>query len=106
MDELITLLLHLLEKVPYLNEEAHDAELDLLRVVESKLNVTGVVPPKAGPINAPVVPVVPPDPGPVAEPVPPALQPLPPTSPELGGQAPEETNAFADPTAPDAPAPA
>lgn len=99
MEKLITLLLHLLEKVPYLSEDAHEAELDLLREFESSQGVSGVVPPKAGPINAPVVPVEPPPvPGPVAEPIPADQQPPPVTSPEVAGSAPEESNAFADPT--------
>jgi hypothetical protein len=98
MEELITLLMHLVGKVPYLSEAEHDAELDLLRAVQEKLGVAGIVPPKAGPMNAPLAP--PPDvpvPGPVAEP-PPADAPPPPVSPEVAGAAPEAANAFADPT--------
>ncbi len=86
MEELITLLLHLVQKVPYLSEVEHDAELALLRAVESHLGVSGVVPPTTGPTNAPTEP--PPDvpvPGPVAEAVPAAEQPLPPVSPDIVG---------------------
>jgi hypothetical protein len=93
MENLITLLLHLVQKVPYLSEEEHDVELDLLRSVESHLGVSGVVPPPVGSTNAPpVVPEVP-VPGPVAEPVPPEAQPLPPVSPDIVGS-PEASNAF------------
>jgi hypothetical protein len=98
MDELITLLLHLVSKVPYLSEAEQDAEMDLLRAVQDKLGVAGVVPPASGPMNAPLAP--PPDvpvPGPVAEP-PPADAPPPPVSPEVAGAAPGAANAFADPT--------
>jgi hypothetical protein len=98
MEELITLLLHLVQKVPYLSEAEHDLEFDLLRAVETKLGVEGIVPPKPGPTNQPVEP--PPAvevPGPVAEP-PPADAPPPPVSPELASTAPEASNAFADPT--------
>jgi hypothetical protein len=93
LEHLVTLLLHLVEKVPYLSEVEHDAELDLLRAVESDLGVSGVVAPKAGPTNAPAPAPVPP-PAPVAEPVPAAEQTPPPVSPEVAGAAPEATNAF------------
>jgi hypothetical protein len=97
MEELITLLLHLVQKVPYLSEAEHDLEFDLLRAVESKLGVEGIVPPKPGPTNQPVTP--PPAvevPGPVAEPVPPEQQTPPVASPEIAGAQPEQSNAFAD----------
>ena len=69
MEELITLLLHLVQKVPYLSEVEQDGEMDLLRAVQEKLGVDGVVPPKAGPTNAPLAepPAAPEVPGPVAE---------------------------------------
>lgn len=88
-----------MEKVPYLSEVEREAELDLLRAVETDLGVSDVVAPKAGSMNAPLtVPVV--DPGPVAAPVPAAEQPPPPASPEVATAAPEATNAFSgtDPT--------
>lgn len=94
-------LYHLVEKVPYLSEAEHDAELDLLRLVEKDLGLGGIVPPATGSINAPIAPVpAVAVPGPVAEPVPAAQQPLPVTSPELVGAAPEQTNAFAPTFAP------
>lgn len=95
MEELITLLLHLVQKVSYLSELEHDGEMALLRVVEEKLGVGGVVPPKTGPTNAPLAeaPAAPEVPGPVAEP-PPADAPPPVTSPEIAGAQPEQTNAF------------
>jgi len=70
--------------------------MDLLRAVQEKLGVDGVVPPKAGPTNAPLAepPAAPEVPGPVAEPVPADQQAPPPTSPELVDHAPESTNAF------------
>lgn len=89
MESLIKLLLQLLQRVPALSEEAHDEELDLLRDVESKLGLSGIVPPKQGPTNAPVaVPVV--DPGPVAEPT----GEVAPVATFPGIAAPEEANAF------------
>lgn len=96
MEELITLLLHLVQKVPYLSEVEHDGEMALLRVVEEKLGVDGVVPPAAGPTNAPLAeaPPAPEVPGPVAEPVPPEQQTPPVASPEVVGTSPEQTNAF------------
>jgi hypothetical protein len=101
MEKLIQLLLNMIQRAQFLTEEAREDELDLLREVEAAYDVSGVVPPKAGPINAPVEPVAetPPVPDPVAEPVPADQQPVPPTSPDLAGAAPEETNAFADPGA-------
>src|ERR1700731_3107479 len=77
MEELITLLLHLVQKVPYLSEVERDVEMDLLRAVQEKLGVDGGVPPKPGPTNAP-----------------PADAPPPPVPPEVGGTVPESTNAF------------
>ena len=87
--------MHLIEKVPYLSEIEKDAELELLRSIEKDLGVSGVVPPAAGSINAPIVtPVV--DPGPVAAPVPAHAQPVPPVSPDLAPAG----NAFAPTFAP------
>jgi hypothetical protein len=77
MENLITLLLHLVQKVPYLSEAEQEAELDLLRAVESHLGVTGVVPPPAGATNAPVVVPAVAVPGAVAEPTPAATFPAP-----------------------------
>ena len=95
METLITLLLHLVQKVPYLSEVEHEAELALLREVESHLGVTGIVPPAPSDGNAPAAPVPEvPVPGPVAEPAPAEsaeAQALPPTSPEVAQ--PEQTNA-------------
>ena len=97
MENLITLLLHLVQKVPYLSEVEQEAELDLLRDVEAHVGVAGIVPPPTGATNAPApVPDVP-VPGPVAEPVPAdsaAAQVPPPVSPDVVGS-PETANAFA-----------
>jgi hypothetical protein len=94
MESLITLLLHLVQKVPYLSEAEHEAELDLLRAVETFVGVSGIVPPKAGATNAPTAtPVVPP-PGPVAEVPADAVAPI---STFPGVAAPEEANAFVQP---------
>lgn len=98
MENLITLLLHLVQKVPYLSEVEHEAELALLRDVEAHLGVTGVVPPPTGATNPPAPAAVPdvPVPGPVAAPVPAdsaAAQTPPPTSPDVAAAAP--ANAFA-----------
>jgi len=77
--------------VPYLSEVEHDEEIELLRLIEKDLGVSGVVPPATGPTNAPVAtPTL--DPGPVA-------------TPEVGHftppvSAPEHTNAFAPTFAP------
>lgn len=106
MEKLLTLLLHLTEKVPYLSEIEREAEMDLLRGVEKDLGLEGIVPPAQGPTNAPAP--EPPDvpvPGPVAEPVPPDEQPPPPTG--MPGAtteeiAPEESNTFAGVTPPPA----
>jgi hypothetical protein len=99
MENLIKILYHLIEKVPYLSEVEHDGELDLLRLIEKDLGVTGIVPPATGPTNAPVAPVpVVPVPGAVAA----RAQNrhfIPPTSPEVAGAAPENTNAFTFPPA-------
>jgi hypothetical protein len=96
MENLITLLLHLVQKVPYLSEVEHEGELALLRTVEAHLGVSGIVPPATGvtnpPAPAPAVPV----PGPVAEPVPAdstEAQTPPPTSPDVVAP-PEVSNAF------------
>ena len=63
----MTLLLHLVEKVPFLSEVEHDADIDLVRSIEADLGLSGIVAPKPGATNAPLeVPVV--DPGPVAGP--------------------------------------
>jgi hypothetical protein len=68
MENLITLLLHLVQKVPYLSEADQESELDLLREVEAHLGVSGIVPPAQGATNPPAtVPSVP-VPGVVAEP--------------------------------------
>lgn len=96
MENLITLLLHLVQKVPYLSEAEHDAELDLLRDVETHLGVTGVVPPAVGSTNAPVAVTSVPVPGPVAEPAPAdsaVAQTPPPVSPDVVAP-PEVSNAF------------
>ena len=97
METLITLLLHLVQKVPYLSEAEHEAELDLLRAVEAHVGVSGIVPPATGSSNAPVaVPAVP-VPEPVATPAPAdsaAAQTPPPTSPDVVAP-PEVANAFA-----------
>lgn len=93
MENLIKILLHLVEKVPYLSEIEKDAELDLLRTIEKDLGVDGVVPPATGPTNAPAPPPPVVDPGPVATPVPAAEQVPPPVSPEVA-VAPEVANAF------------
>lgn len=96
MENLITLLLHLVQKVPYLSEAEHAAELDLLRDVESHLGVTGIVPPATGVTNPPAPTPVVPVPGPVAEPAPAdsaVAQTPPPTSPDVVA-APEVSNAF------------
>lgn len=96
MENLIQLLLHLVQKVPYLSEAEHEVELALLREVETHLGVAGVVPPAVGVTNAPApVPDIP-VPGPVAEPAPadsPAAQTPPPTSPDVVA-APETANVF------------
>jgi hypothetical protein len=82
MENLITVLYHLIEKVPYLSEIEHDGELDLLRLIEKDLGVSGVVPPATGPTNKPAAPVEVPVPGPVAAPdVVPGFEP--PSSPEV-----------------------
>ena len=79
-------LLHLVQKVPYLSEIEHDEELNLLRGIEKDLGLSGIVPPATGAMNEPApVPVV--DPGPVATAVPAAAQPIPPTSPEVSPMA-------------------
>lgn len=71
--------------------------MEILRQLEAKLGVSGIVPPVPGATNAPLeVPVV--DPGPVAEPVPGAEQPLPPTFPAVAE--PEAANAFSNVTPP------
>lgn len=87
----MTLLLHLVEKVPFLSELEHDADVDLVRAIESDLGLNGIVAPKPGATNAPLeIPEV--DPGPVAEPVPAAQQ----KAPTFGASVapPEEANAF------------
>lgn len=93
MEELITLLLHLVEKSSFLSEVERDAEIELLRVFEKHVGLEGkIVPPAPGATNAPVeAPVV--DPGPVAKPVPAAEQ-RPPTF--AAAVAPED-NAFVAP---------
>jgi len=97
MEKLITLLLHLVQKVPYLSEVEKEAELDLLRDVEAHLGVAGIVPPPAGASNAPPAPAPEvPVPGPVAEPAPadsPEAQAPPPVSPDVVA-APEAANVF------------
>lgn len=87
---LLTLLLHLVEKVPYLSEIEHDAELDLLRLVERDLGANGIVPPATGPTNTPAPAPAVEVPGPVAQPTS-AVAPIA-TFP--GVAAPEEANAF------------
>ena len=95
MENLIKLLLLIVNKIPFASEADADDALDLLRQAAEELGATGVVPPKAGPTNAPAVPAPEVEaPGPVAEPVPPEEQTPPPTSPEVAGTAPEEANAF------------
>ena len=96
MENLIKVLLHLIEKVPYLSEIEHAGELDLLRTIEKDLGVAGIVPPATGPTNAPVIVPAVPVPGAVATPVPAAQQPLPP----VGVAAPDSHNAFAPTFAP------
>jgi hypothetical protein len=106
MDDLIELLLHLVQKVPYLSESDLHADIERLRRFEQSVNngVSRIVPPAAvdlpGPVATPSVPV----PGPVAEPVPANEQTPPPISPDLGvGEIAdgENTNAFSG-VAPDA----
>lgn len=98
MENLITLLLHLVQKVPYLSEAEHEAELALLREVEEHVGVSGIVPPVTGATNPPAtVPKVP-VPGPVAEPAAAdsaEAQTPPPTSTPIAA-APETANAFAE----------
>jgi hypothetical protein len=74
----VTLLLHLVEKVPFLSEVEHLADVDLVRQIEKELGLSGIVPPAAIDANQmPVPPAV--DPGPLAEPVPAEAQVPPPT---------------------------
>ena len=94
MENLVRLLLLIVQKIPFVSEADAEDALDLLRQAAEELGATGVVPPKAGPTNAPTVPPEVEAPGPVAEPVPADEQPPPPTSPEVAGAAPEESNAF------------
>lgn len=69
------------------------AGLELLRQVGEDMGSPDVVPPPPGSMNPPAeTPTV--DPGPVAEPVPANEQPPVPTSPEVAGASPEESNAF------------
>jgi hypothetical protein len=93
MKELVQLLHKLLAKVSWLSEAEQTEAMDLLRAVETALEVAGVVPPKpvdtnVGPGTAPVV-----DPGPVADTTPPADF-VPPASPEVATAQPEATNTF------------
>jgi hypothetical protein len=93
MESLIRLLLILTTRAQFNSESDREDAFDLLRAVEVATSVSGVVPPKPSPTNAPraeEVAVEPP--GPVAEPVPPAEQTPPPTSPEVAGAS--ESNAF------------
>ncbi len=88
-----------MQKVPYLSEAEHAAELDLLRDVEAHLGVEGVVPPATGVTNPPAPAPVPdvPVPGPVAEPAPAdsvEAQTPPPVSADVVSP-PETANAFA-----------
>lgn len=82
------LLLMLVNRTQFNSETDHDHAMDLLREIDGD-----DVPPAPGPTNAPA-PTPDVDPGPVAEPVPPDQQTPPPTSPEVAGAAPEESNAF------------
>lgn len=82
-----------MEKVPYLSEVERDAELDLLRAVEKDAGVSGIVPPKAGPTNAPLAAPAVKVPGPVAEPTGEKA----PIATFPGIAAPEEANAFVTP---------
>ena len=91
MESLIQLLLRLIQRVPALSEELHDEELDLLRDVENKLGLSGIVPPATGPTNAPPPPAPAVDPpGPVAKPT----GEVAPIATFPGLAAPEEANAF------------
>jgi hypothetical protein len=98
MESLIKLLLLMVNKTAFVSEADHDEAVDLLRAGAEELGVEDVVPPPRGPTNAPADQPRPIDPGPVAEPVPPGEQLPPPTSPEVAGAAPEESNAFTQPT--------
>lgn len=69
MEELITLLLHLVSKVPYHSEDEREAEIDLVRAFADHIKVPGIVPPAAGPVNSPPPAEAIEPPGPVAEPV-------------------------------------
>lgn len=90
MEELITLLLHLVQKSSFLSEIERDAEVELLRKFEAHVGVAGIVPPAPGATNAPVeTPTV--DPGPVAEPVPAEQQP----APTFAAAVTPDANAFA-----------
>jgi hypothetical protein len=95
METLIKILYHLIEKVPYLSEVEHDGELDLLRLIEKDLGVTGIVPPATGPTNKPA-PVEVPVPGHVATTPLPSPAWTPPSSPEVATPA----HAFAPTFAP------
>jgi hypothetical protein len=96
MEKLIQLLLLLVNKAQFNSESERDDALDLLRALADDLLGAGTssVPPKPGPTNAPADPAPVVDPGVVAEPVPVEEQTPPPTSPEIAGAAPEESNAF------------